>query len=189
MGLIANRTIGRGDLIKVHTSIAVFHNDAVDKSTPVFQHTKALMKAAVDPPPPFSRQLFTDMAAQNGSEEPIIERIYTNNFGEDFGEEEHSVAVLETARLNHDCRPNAMYYFDRQTLRHYTHAARTIYAGEEITLRILILSRRGCGGEQLRRGVGDLSVAFLCMSKRTSLRGSRIDGLRISRTYGCTRQE
>lgn len=90
------------------------------------------MKTAVGQLPPFAKQLFMDMVAHNESEKQIIERIYTNTFGEDFGGEGHSVDVPETARLNHDCRPNAMYYFDR--LNHYTHAARTINAGEEITI-------------------------------------------------------
>jgi hypothetical protein len=74
------------------------------------------------------------MAAHNETEEPYIERIYTNTFGEDFGGEEHSIVIPETARLNHDCRPNAMYYFDPKTFTHFTHASRKIYAGEEITI-------------------------------------------------------
>ncbi|PQE28612.1 Lysine methyltransferase protein [Rutstroemia sp. NJR-2017a WRK4] len=36
--------------------------------------------------------------------------------------------------MNHDCRPNANYYLDPLTLTHYTHAARTIHPGEEITI-------------------------------------------------------
>jgi len=135
MGLIANRTIERGDLIKAHAGIAIFHNDCVDKSFSDYTALKEpLMKLSVNQLPPTTRGLFLSMAAHNESEEPYIEKIYTNTFGEDFGDEEHSLVVPETARLNHDCRPNAMYYFDRKTLTHYTHASRTIYAGEEITI-------------------------------------------------------
>jgi hypothetical protein len=32
---------------------------------------------------------------------------------------------------------SAMYHLDRRTLMHYTHAVRTIYAGEEITITCL----------------------------------------------------
>jgi hypothetical protein len=135
MGLIANRTIERGDLIKAHPGVAIFHNDCVDKSFDDYPTIKApLVKLSVDQLPPPTRDLFLSMAAHNESEEPYIEKIYTNTFSEDFGDEEHSLVVPETARMNHDCRPNAMYYFDKKTLTHYTHASRTIYAGEEITI-------------------------------------------------------
>jgi hypothetical protein len=36
--------------------------------------------------------------------------------------------------LNHDCRPNAHYYFDWQAMTHHVHAIRTISVGEEITV-------------------------------------------------------
>jgi hypothetical protein len=133
--MIATRTINRGELIKSHPAIAIFHNDAVDRSLPLYaEHYAPLMKLAVDQLPSASRSLFLNMAAHNESEEPYIERIYTNTFGEDFDDEEHSIVIPETARLNHDCRPNSMYYFDPKTFTHYTHAARTIQAGEEITI-------------------------------------------------------
>ncbi|KAI0578982.1 protein containing SET domain protein [Pyrenophora tritici-repentis] len=40
----------------------------------------------------------------------------------------------EIAMLNHDCRPNAAYFFDEKTMTHFVHATRTIYPGEEITI-------------------------------------------------------
>jgi hypothetical protein len=36
--------------------------------------------------------------------------------------------------MNHDCRPNANYFFDRDTFTHQVHAVRAIYPGEEITI-------------------------------------------------------
>ncbi len=36
--------------------------------------------------------------------------------------------------MNHDCRPNAHYYFDSLTLTQHVHALRTILPGEEITI-------------------------------------------------------
>ncbi|KAF8854581.1 SET domain-containing protein [Acephala macrosclerotiorum] len=135
MGLIANRTIERGDLIKSHPAIAIFHNDAVSKDNALYPtHYSPLLHLAIDQLPPATRSLFLAMAAHNETEEPYIERIYTNTFGEDFNGQEHSIVIPETARLNHDCRPNAMYYFNPRTLVHYTYAARRIYAGEEITI-------------------------------------------------------
>lgn len=37
-------------------------------------------------------------------------------------------------RINHDCRPNADYYFDPESLTQYVHALRPIVEGEEITI-------------------------------------------------------
>jgi hypothetical protein len=36
--------------------------------------------------------------------------------------------------MNHDCRPNAHYYFDPHTLTQHVHALRTIMPGEEVTI-------------------------------------------------------
>lgn len=40
----------------------------------------------------------------------------------------------EISRLNHDCRPNADYYFDPETMTQHVHVVRPIAAGEEITI-------------------------------------------------------
>lgn len=38
------------------------------------------------------------------------------------------------SRFNHDCRPNADYWFDPETLAQHIHATRNIAVGEEISL-------------------------------------------------------
>lgn len=38
------------------------------------------------------------------------------------------------SRFNHDCRPNANYWFDPTTLTHNIYATRQIAVGEEISL-------------------------------------------------------
>jgi hypothetical protein len=183
MGLIANRTIERGDLIKAHAGVAIFHNDCVDKSFDDYlPHKEELMKLSVNQLPPYTRDLFLAMAAHNESEEPYIEKIYTNTFGEDFGEEEHSLVVPETARMNHDCRPNAMYYFDRKTLVHYTHASRRIYAGEEITITYIDplqtrLGRRAA----IKRSWGFDCSCSLCSAENDFIRESNRRILEINK--------
>jgi hypothetical protein len=174
MGLIANRTIERGDLIKAHAGVAIFHNDCVDKAFDDYlPHKEALMKLSVNQLPPYTRALFLAMAAHNESEEPYIEKIYTNTFGEDFGDEEHSLVIPETARMNHDCRPNAMYYFDRNTLVHYTHASRRIYAGEEITITYIDpLQTRLKRREAIKRSWGFDCSCSLCSAENDFIRES-----------------
>lgn len=45
-----------------------------------------------------------------------------------------SGCLTEKQRLNHDCRPNAAYFFDHDTLTHYVHAISDINPGTEITI-------------------------------------------------------
>jgi len=66
--------------------------------------------------------------------DPIMERINTNAFSGEFEGENHFLMYPETAKMNHDCRPNAMYSYNSKTLVHSTRASRTIRAGEEITI-------------------------------------------------------
>ncbi len=174
MGLIANRTIERGDLIKAHAGAAIFHNDCVDK---VFDnylpHKEALMKLSANQLSPHTRNLFLTMAANNESEEPYIEKIYANTFGEDFVDEEHSLVLPETARMNHDCRPNAMYYFDRKILVHRPHASRRIYAGEEITVTYIDpLQTRLKRRDAIKRSWGFDCSCSLCSARNDFIRGS-----------------
>lgn len=113
------------------------------------------------------------MAAHNESEEPHIDKIYTNTFGEDFGDEEHSLVVPETARMNHDCRSNAMYYFDQERLVHYTHASRRIYAGEEITITYIDpLQTRLKRREAIKRSWGFDCSCSLCSAANDFIRES-----------------
>ncbi|CZR54914.1 uncharacterized protein PAC_04799 [Phialocephala subalpina] len=182
MGLIANRTIERGDLIKSHPAIAILHNDAVSKDHALYPtHYSPLMHLAIDQLPSNTRNLFLNMAAHNESEEPYIERIYTNTFGEDFNNQEHSIVIPETARLNHDCRPNAMYYFDPRTLVHYTHAARRIYAGEEITITYVDpLQTRLRRRAAIKRSWGFECSCSLCSQGREFARESNRRVVRIN---------
>jgi hypothetical protein len=174
MGMIATRTIERGDLIKAHPAIGIFHNDAVDRSLPNYaQHFAPLMKLAVDQLPLSSKNKFLSMAAHNESQEPYIERIYTNTFAEDIGGEEHSIVIPETARLNHDCRPNAMYHFNPHTFTHYTHASRTIHAGEEITITYVDpLQTRLTRRKAIKRSWGFDCSCSLCSQSASFVRES-----------------
>jgi hypothetical protein len=186
MGVIANRTIERGDLIKAHRAIAIFHNDAVWRTQQDYiNHYERLMKQAIDSLPSHSKEMLLNMAAHDETQEPYIEKIYTNSFGEDFGGEEHSIVVPETARLNHDCRPNAMYYFDRNTLTHYTHATRTIYAGEEITITYVDpLQTRKKRRAAIKRSWGFDCTCSLCMQGSQLVRESNRRVLQIKRLTG-----
>ncbi|KAJ9155130.1 SET domain protein [Pleurostoma richardsiae] len=76
-----------------------------------------------------------------------IEKILaTNSFDIDLPDEKAEslyVVFPEISRFNHDCRPNADYYFDLETLSQHIHAIRPIAAGEEISITYIdpVMSR------------------------------------------------
>ncbi|EHK98295.1 putative N-lysine methyltransferase SMYD2 [Glarea lozoyensis 74030] len=88
--------------------------------------------------PEESKKILLRTAAHNPGD-MIMERINTNAFAGEFEGMNHFFLYPETALMNHDCRPNAMYYHNISTLVHSAHASRTINIGEEITITYLNL--------------------------------------------------
>ena len=129
-GLFATRTLHRGDPILADTPVGVYHSDAFPHDFPleyIYLHT-----AFIQLPQPTQKLFLSTMAFAEG--DPIMERINTNAFSGEFEGASHFLMYPETARMNHDCRPNAMYYYDPKTLVHATQASRRIEIGEEITI-------------------------------------------------------
>ncbi|RDW70391.1 hypothetical protein BP5796_08788 [Coleophoma crateriformis] len=129
-GLFATRTLYRGEEILAATPVGVYMSDAFPVDYGLgYQYLNTAYKQL----PKATREKVMMMAAHNAGD-PIMERVNTNSFSGEFGGEPHFIVYPETARMNHDCRPNAMYYYDPATLIHSTHASRTILPGEEITI-------------------------------------------------------
>ncbi|POR34338.1 SET domain-containing protein 5 [Tolypocladium paradoxum] len=130
-GLIAKKTLHRGDQIFADTPILVGDEDALfglEKNDWI-----TLINRAVDELPPGSKEMFWNLYARPKSD-PASDRFDTNAFA--VGVEEHLQYVVfpEMSLINHDCRPNAVYVFDPRTLTQYVHAMTTIPIGTEITI-------------------------------------------------------
>jgi hypothetical protein len=137
-GLIANRTLYRGDLIFAYTPAYIAAEDVYVNLPKSKRHS--MQREAIDALPPYTRDMVWGLHAHFD-----IERtdsiINTNSFEVEFGEGKTHYAVFpETARINHDCRPNAHYHFDPKTLTSYVHAIRTIRPGEELSVSYTDLS-------------------------------------------------
>ncbi|KAH8665024.1 hypothetical protein BGZ60DRAFT_432276 [Tricladium varicosporioides] len=169
MGVIANRTIQRGERLFAHSVIAIYSNEAfLTRWSKEYGLRTKLMEEGVEQLPAESARLFHAMIGQHDAFNDVIGKLNVNTFGEEFGGEDHSIVVPETARMNHDCRPNAMYYFDRQTLVHYTQASRTINAGEEITITYIDpLQSREDRRAAIVRSWGFDCTCSLCISPPT----------------------
>jgi hypothetical protein len=129
-GLVANKTLHRGDVIFSSTPILVTDSDSYALST---SERLALYYRAVDTLPPKTQASFWALLG-HFKDDPVDDRINTNNFDANIDGVPQQVLFPEIAMLNHDCRPNAAYFFDEEMMTHYVHAIKEIHPGEEITI-------------------------------------------------------
>lgn len=129
-GLIANKTLFRGDKIFASTPLLIADPDAYMLAEP--ERLDLLYRGVSSLPSP-SRDLFWELL-DHFKGDAVDDRIQTNNFEVVINDVSHAALFPEIAMLNHDCRPNAAYFWDEDTFTHYVHAMRTIMPGEEITI-------------------------------------------------------
>lgn len=129
-GLVANKTLFRGDQIFASTPLVIADPDTYDLPD---SERLELMYRGVESLPDASRKLYWELLGHfNG--DAVDDRFNTNNFEVVIDDISQGALFPEIAMLNHDCRANAAYFFDEETLTHHVHAMRTIVPGEEITI-------------------------------------------------------
>jgi hypothetical protein len=137
MGLVANQTIFRGDRIMDHGPVLFIHDTIWEEF--VEEDFLPLLHTAVDRLPSNTKDLVMNLVGQ-GKGDQIDDILDTNSFninlfGENgFSPTSYSILIPEVARLNHNCRPNAAYHFDVNTLSQSVLALRTISPNEELTI-------------------------------------------------------
>ncbi|KAL7946052.1 SET domain-containing protein [Trichoderma barbatum] len=130
-GLIANKMLHRGDRIFAHTPILLLDGESFGDLEK--EEWLDLEHSAVNNLPPKTQKLFSELYGRPVTD-PVSDRIDTNAFVLNMDDVTYYAVFPEIARLNHDCRPNAAYFFDKQTLTHYVHAITDITPGTEITI-------------------------------------------------------
>lgn len=142
-GIISDQALQRGDPIMGHTPVLLVHR-AFKDALPQSQQQR-LVQAAIDSLPKPTAELFMDQMTHIPEKDRDAAILSTNAFllnlnpdkDSDDGSAHHYGAFPEVSNLNHDCRPNAVYYIDPTTLMHITTAVRAIEPGEEISLSYL----------------------------------------------------
>ncbi|GME35382.1 hypothetical protein GTA08_BOTSDO13026 [Neofusicoccum parvum] len=131
-GLIANRALHSGDRLFASTPILII-DEAVEKLEK--KDRLSLSYHAVRSLPAATEKRFWELAAHTG-DDPLDDRVDTNSFGIEIAGAECWVIFPEIARLNHDCRPNGAYFFDRATLTQHVHVAAgaAVAPGAELTI-------------------------------------------------------
>lgn len=129
-GLVANKTLNRGDQIFASTPLVITNPLSYNLVEP---ERLRLAYRGVESLPPASEKLFWALL-DHFKGDPVDDRINTNAFEIEIDGVGQYAVLPEIAMLNHDCRPNAAYFWDEDTLSHYVHATQTIHPGEEITI-------------------------------------------------------
>ncbi|KAJ4414707.1 SET domain-containing protein 5 [Gnomoniopsis sp. IMI 355080] len=134
IGLVANRTIKRGEPIMTWQPTFMIHRKLTDDLEP--DDLRYILDAALNRLPAPRRRAFLGQLGQFGGHR-VSDILLTNAFQMDVGgegEEGHHLGNFpDVSRFNHDCRPNVAFRIDEK-LTHHTHAVRDISAGEELTL-------------------------------------------------------
>ncbi|KAL3420942.1 hypothetical protein PVAG01_07387 [Phlyctema vagabunda] len=165
-GLFATRTLHRGDVIMAETPVGIYQSDAFPMD---YELGYRYLNTAFKRLPKETQAKFMSMAAQNPGHD-IMERVNTISFAGEFGGSAHFLVYPHTALMNHDCRPNAMYYYDPATLIHSTHASRTISPGEEITITYInMIQARKVRREHLHDLWGFWCDCSLCSKSQDSI--------------------
>jgi hypothetical protein len=174
MGVIAKDYIRRGELIMANTaSLMMDYRMFEEVSNADYQMLQAY---AVDSLPAAHREAILGLSTQNAVNLTYRARVEqlasTNAFDiessttDDEQESGFYVVFPEIARMNHDCRPNADYYFDYDTMAQYIHALRDIGPGEELTLSYINpLERRKHRMARLERNWGFRCSCPLCTAE------------------------
>lgn len=88
MGVVANRTIERGEQIFAHPIIGIYHNDAFhDPKRPGYEERITLFRKSIEQLPENSKELFWKLAAHDEKIDGVIGRLLKNTFAANFGGE------------------------------------------------------------------------------------------------------
>ncbi|KAK3324824.1 hypothetical protein B0T19DRAFT_239487 [Cercophora scortea] len=131
-GLVASRTIRRGEIILVDFPAILIATSFLADTKP--HHRRRLIKQAISQLPEETRRRF--YALSRGPEKYEVDAIVgVNSNSVMLGDNDLHVGVFtEAARINHGCQPNAAYRFSQRRLTMEIVAYHTIEAGEEITM-------------------------------------------------------
>ncbi|KAJ7198583.1 hypothetical protein GGX14DRAFT_525723 [Mycena pura] len=135
MGMFARRSIARGELIILERPIYVTQpNVSVhpDQQRTFYEASLAGLSSATQA----SFMSLRNARPETQSESPIFGRILTNALAVKVPHSKVRFPGLfpQLCRANHDCAPNAHYFFCAETFTGHFYAVRAIAAGEEITM-------------------------------------------------------
>ncbi|KAI1865701.1 hypothetical protein JX265_008024 [Neoarthrinium moseri] len=166
IGLLATAPIRAGQRIMSRTP-ALIVDGRLMQGLERNRMSQLLAQAVQELPTPH-RKRFLDLSTHS-SVSTFADRVYqifaVNNFRTSLNGWDFQSTFTEVSRLNHDCRPNSVYYFDPQTFSHKVMAVRNIVPGEELTISYIDgFQSRAARQDQLLRHWGFSCSCHVCQS-------------------------
>ncbi|KAK5988286.1 SET domain-containing 5-like protein [Cladobotryum mycophilum] len=161
IGLVAKRFLEKGELIIWEPPSLMVHLDMRD-DVPEEQRL-AMQRAAVDALPLKAKSETLGLMGHWGGD-PIEDRLDTNSFTVTLEKRmDHHALFTQTSRLNHACRPNCYYLFDRETLTHSVYTIRDVQPGEELSISYIDPVATYAERQEEIRNWGFNCSCFACM--------------------------
>jgi len=149
VGLIANRTIRRGEQIFVQTPAFLAQKDFLTNPEDEEEQERVLDLAVQKLPAPQRRAFMRQMG--DDVRDILMMNTFQVDLGGEYGEGHHLGSFPEASKLNHDCRPKlvsplarpndvganrapSLVFHISANLTHHTRAVRDISPGEELTI-------------------------------------------------------
>ncbi|KAF2840060.1 SET domain-containing protein, partial [Patellaria atrata CBS 101060] len=134
IGVFANGTFRPGEIILNSYPTIAIHQKAIH----VLPHNirQAMQWHTMSQLPKKTQDLTRSLAKQGRGDDEIEDLLKTNAIGQSYAwddENRHTILAPEIARINHDCRPNAIYRTDDSGIAQEVSALMLIKPGEEIT--------------------------------------------------------
>ncbi|WYZ34280.1 hypothetical protein EsH8_I_000556 [Colletotrichum jinshuiense] len=137
LGMIANKTLARGDTVMLKAPVLLAHRAFIERTPPTEQHV--LLDAVAGLLPVTTRRIFLGQMGHFGGNK-VSDIMATNAFQMDLGGSQgdghHYGNFPEVSRYNHDCRPNMAFRIG-DDLQHRTTVVRPVKPGEELTISYL----------------------------------------------------
>ncbi|EQB55494.1 hypothetical protein CGLO_04585 [Colletotrichum gloeosporioides Cg-14] len=166
LGMIANKSLARGDTVMLKTPVLIAHRAFIERTPPAEQHP--LLDFVAQLLPASTRETFLGQMGHFGGHK-VVDIMQTNSFQMDLGggaqgDGHHYGNYPEVSRYNHDCRPNVAFHIGADG-RHQTTVVRPVKSGEELT--ISYLDQLGVRSERQHRA--KLAWGFECGCSQCSL--------------------
>ncbi|KAI8302758.1 SET domain-containing protein 5 [Colletotrichum sp. SAR11_240] len=166
LGMIANKSLARGDTVMLKTPVLIAHRAFIERTPPADQHP--LLDSVAQLLPASTRETFLGQMGHFGGHK-VVDIMQTNSFQMDLGggaqgDGHHYGNYPEVSRYNHDCRPNVAFHIGADG-RHRTTVVRPVKSGEELT--ISYLDQLGVRSERQHRA--KLAWGFECGCSQCSL--------------------
>lgn len=164
-GLVATKSLHRGERIMAHTPAMVISRRFID-DLHKHEQLRLLLNGITQLPPSTRKAFWKQMGQTDGDDQHAVDIIMNNSFDMRLADGHFFGNFPEVSMYNHDCRPNVAFHMDAGLI-HYTHAVKDVPAGGELAISYVDSFRV----RSVRRDRAQRNWGFACSCSMCSLPG------------------